>query len=255
MNTEIKKYNAAYKGMDKKIANTLAECMDSELQETESKIWHGHPVWFIDENPIVGYSKQKAGWRLMFWSGADFEEKKLDVRGKKFKDASIVYNSPAEIDTKEIKRWIQKAKKIQWDYKNIVKRKGVLEKISPEKIKMQQHDARIANMLFGTVYPLYREKVEKKGRSKKELLEVIKWLTGFQEKDLKKLIDENATFHTFFQKATLHPNAHLITGLICGYRIEEIENELTKKVRYLDKLVDELARGKKMETILRESNL
>jgi hypothetical protein len=106
-------------------------------------------------------------------------------------------------------------------------------------------------MTFASVYPHYLAKVEKKGRTKEELHQVIEWLTGYDEKKLQQLIDEKVTFQTFFQSATLHPNAHLITGVICGYRVEEIENTLTQQVRYLDKLVDELAKGRKMEKILR----
>lgn len=113
------------------------------------------------------------------------------------------------------------------------------------------HDQRIAKLTFASVYPMYLAKVEKKGRTKEELHQVIEWLTGFDNKKLQQLIKEKVTFETFFKRASLNPNAHLITGLICGYRIEEIENELTKKVRYLDKVVDELAKGKKMEKILR----
>ncbi|NEU06893.1 DUF2200 domain-containing protein [Flavihumibacter sp. R14] len=113
------------------------------------------------------------------------------------------------------------------------------------------HDERIAKMTFGSVYPHYVEKVEKKGRTKEELHQVIEWLTGFDEKRLQEQIAEKATFEKFFQNATLNPNAHLITGVICGYRVEEIENPLTQKARYLDKLVDELAKGRKMEKILR----
>lgn len=113
------------------------------------------------------------------------------------------------------------------------------------------HDERMAKMTFASVYPHYITKVEKKGRTKEELHQVIQWLTGYDEQKLEQLIEEKATFETFFQQATLHPNAHLITGLICGYRVEEIENPLTQQVRYLDKLVDELAKGRKMEKILR----
>lgn len=113
------------------------------------------------------------------------------------------------------------------------------------------HDQRIAKMIFASVYPLYIEKVEKKGRTKEELHQVIQWLTGFDNKQLQQLIAERVTFETFFQRATLNPNAHLITGVICGYRVEEIENPLTRQARYLDKLVDELAKGRKMEKILR----
>ena len=115
------------------------------------------------------------------------------------------------------------------------------------------HDERIAKMTFASVYPLYLTKVEKKGRTKEELYQVIEWLTSYDEKKLQKLIEEKISFEIFFQKASLNPNAHLITGLICGYRIEEIANPLTQKVRFLDKLVDELAKGKKMEKILRSS--
>ena len=113
------------------------------------------------------------------------------------------------------------------------------------------HDERMAKMTFASVYSHYVTKVEKKGRTKEELHQVIQWLTGYDEQKLGQLIEEKATFETFFQQATLHPNAHLITGLICGYRVEEIENPLTQQVRYLDKLVDELAKGRKMEKILR----
>ncbi len=116
-----------------------------------------------------------------------------------------------------------------------------------------KHDERFARMTFATVYPLYLSKVEKKGRTKEELNHVIEWLTGFDHKKLQRQIDEKVTFETFFQHATLNPNAHLITGMICGYRVEEIENPLTQKVRYMDKLVDELAKGKKMEKILRST--
>ncbi len=108
-----------------------------------------------------------------------------------------------------------------------------------------EHNERIAKMTFASVYPHYITKVEKKGRTKEELFAVIEWLTGFDEKKLQQQIDEKVTFETFFQRAKLHPNANLITGVICGYRIEEINNPLTKQVRYLDKLIDELAKGKK----------
>ena len=114
-----------------------------------------------------------------------------------------------------------------------------------------EHNAKIAKLTFAGVYPHYVTKVESKGRTKKELHQVIEWLTGFDEKKLKELIAEKVTFETFFKKAKLNPNAHLITGVICGYRIEEIDNPLTKQARYLDKLIDELAKGKKMEKILR----
>jgi hypothetical protein len=122
----------------------------------------------------------------------------------------------------------------------------------PNKMKVTaQHNERIAKMTFASVYPHYVTKVEKKGRTKEELHQVIEWLTGFDDGKLEELIDDKATFETFFQKADLNPNAELIKGVICGYRIEEIDNPLTRQVRYLDKLVDELAKGRKMEKILR----
>jgi hypothetical protein len=117
--------------------------------------------------------------------------------------------------------------------------------------KTNTRNHRIAKMIFASVYPMYLEKVEKKGRTKEELHQVIEWLTGFNNKKLQELIKEKVTFETFFQQAKLNPNAHLITGVICGYRVEEIEDPLTQQARYLDKLVDELAKGRKMEKILR----
>ena len=114
------------------------------------------------------------------------------------------------------------------------------------------HDERMATMTFASVYPLYVAKIERKGRTKEELHQVIEWLTGFDEKKLQELINEQVTFETFFERATLNPKASLITGLVCGYRIEEIENQITKQVRYLDKLVDELAKAKTLEKILRK---
>lgn len=113
------------------------------------------------------------------------------------------------------------------------------------------HNQRIAKMIFASVYPLYIQKVEKKGRTVAELHQVIEWLTGFDEKQLQQLIAERVTFEEFFHRASLNPNARLIRGMICGYRIEDIDNPLTQQARYLDKLVDELAKGRKMEKILR----
>lgn len=115
----------------------------------------------------------------------------------------------------------------------------------------QEHNERIARLTFASVYPHYVTKVERKGRTKEELHQVIEWLTGFSIDQINEIIKENITFEEFFNRANLHPNSELITGVICGYRIEEIENPLTKKIRFLDKLVDELAKGKKMDKILR----
>lgn len=129
MKEEIQQYNSGLAATDAEICDVLAHTISGELTDAENKIWHGHPVWFLDGNPIVGYSKQKKGIRLMFWSGADFEEEQLSERGEKFKDASIFYNDVSEIVMDDVKRWLQKSIDIQWDYKNIVKRKGQLERL------------------------------------------------------------------------------------------------------------------------------
>lgn len=129
MNKDIKAYNNSQLPGYKLICNLLATEISAGLPGAENKIWHAHPVWFLESNPIVGYSKQKAGIRLMFWSGASFEEEALQPGTGKFKDASVIYTSAEEINTKHLKRWLKKAKEIQWDYKNIIKRKGVLERL------------------------------------------------------------------------------------------------------------------------------
>jgi uncharacterized protein YdhG (YjbR/CyaY superfamily) len=126
---EIHTYNTSLTTEDALICNVLADHINLHMPEAENKIWHAHPVWFLDGNPIVGYSKQKKGIRLLFWSGKSFEEDKLSVLGAKFQDASIFYNSAAEINTVDLENWLLKAKSIQWDYKNIVKRKGILERL------------------------------------------------------------------------------------------------------------------------------
>lgn len=129
MNPEIQKYNASQSKQDSEICEAVMIIIDKHLNFTESKIWHAHPVWFIAGNPIVGYSKQKDCVRLMFWSGADFDEPELKPGSGKFKDASIRYTSKDEINEADIKRWLKKSEKIQWDYKNIVKLKGQLKRI------------------------------------------------------------------------------------------------------------------------------
>ncbi|HMP29330.1 MAG TPA: DUF1801 domain-containing protein [Saprospiraceae bacterium] len=130
MNKEVETYNEKQSDDIKSICTILSNSIDINLPEATNKIWHAHPVWFLQENPIVGYSLQKKGLRLMFWSGADFDEELLNVKGKKFKDASIFYNNISEVNTDDLKRWLQKAKLIQWDYKNLIKRKGQLEKLN-----------------------------------------------------------------------------------------------------------------------------
>ena len=124
MNPEILTYNQQFSSDDREIVEKLAKIINENLPEAENKIWHSHPVWFLEGNPIVGYSKQKAGIRLMFWSGKSFEEEKLNILGGKFQDASVFFNSVEEINENDLKKWLQKSQEIQWDYKNIVKRKG-----------------------------------------------------------------------------------------------------------------------------------
>ena len=130
MKEETQLYNDKQTSIDKEICDLLATTIDGELTEAENKIWHAHPVWFLDGNPIVGYSKLKDGIRLMFWSGADFGEEKLKIGTGKFKDASIRFTAISQVDLAEIKSWLRKSREIQWDYKNLVKRKGRLEKLS-----------------------------------------------------------------------------------------------------------------------------
>ncbi len=129
MNPQIQTYNLSQTKDHLKICDLLATEICRGLPEAENKIWHAHPVWFLDGNPIVGYSIQKRGVRLMFWSGAHFEEAALNVLGEKFKDASIFYNELSEVSFEDLEGWLQKARDIQWDYKNLVKRKGQLERL------------------------------------------------------------------------------------------------------------------------------
>ncbi|HAY07279.1 MAG TPA: DUF1801 domain-containing protein [Hyphomonas sp.] len=129
MHPDIKAYNAAQEAAHREVCDLLAQEIDKALPKAESEIWHAHPVWFLDGNPIAGYSKQKPGIRLMFWSGADFEEAGLNVAGKKFKDASVFFNDASDIPRRDLRRWLKKAQTIQWDYKNLVARKGKLLKL------------------------------------------------------------------------------------------------------------------------------
>ena len=126
MNPGIQNYNQQFSSDDREIVEKLVKIINENLPEAENKIWHSHPVWFLEGNPIVGYSKQKAGMRLMFWSGKSFEEEKLNILGGKFQDASVFFNSVEEINENDLKNWLQKSREIQWDYKNIVKSKGEL---------------------------------------------------------------------------------------------------------------------------------
>lgn len=131
MNKEVKAYHDCQSQSDKIICDILFKEISTHIPEAENKVWHGHPVWFIEGNPIVGYSKLKAGVQLMFWSGASFEEELLKPsKSGKFKDASILYSSDSEINSDDLKRWLNKSKEIQWDYKNIVKKKGVLDRLN-----------------------------------------------------------------------------------------------------------------------------
>ena len=129
MNKDVKAYNNSQSANDKAICNALADEIDSNLPKAENKIWHAHPVWFLDGNPIVGFSKLKDSVRLLFWSGQSFDEPGLQTEGS-FKAAEARYTSVDEINKKDLKRWLTKSKKIQWDYKNIVKRRGVLERLT-----------------------------------------------------------------------------------------------------------------------------
>ncbi|MBX3175333.1 MAG: DUF1801 domain-containing protein [Gemmatimonadaceae bacterium] len=129
MHADVQRYNATQSPNHQVLCELLAAEIDKALPTAENKIWHGHPVWFLDDNPIVGYSRQKPGIRLMFWSGADFDEEGLDVVGKKFKDASAFFNDVAEVRKTLLRRWLKKSREIQWNYRDIVKRKGRLERL------------------------------------------------------------------------------------------------------------------------------
>lgn len=129
MHPDTHLYNQRQDPPHREVCVLLAEAIDRYLPEAENKVWHGHPVWFLDGNPVAGYSREKPGIRLMFWSGADFAEAGLNVVGKKFKDASVFFNAAAEVRDADLRRWLEKARVIQWDYKNIVKRKGRLERV------------------------------------------------------------------------------------------------------------------------------
>ncbi len=133
MNKEIRAYNAKLSKNEREICDSLMKEIDARLRNSENKIWHRHPVWFLNGNPVVGYSSLKDGIRLMFWSGVSFKEKTLKPGSGKFKDASILYSDASEINPKDLRRWLTKAQKIQWDYKNIVKRKGKLLRLKLEK--------------------------------------------------------------------------------------------------------------------------
>ncbi len=243
---EIKKYNRALSKSDRKICEALAVELTRCLPKAESKIWHAHPVWFLDGNPIAGYHKLKGGVRLLFWSGQSFGEKELKNEGS-FKAAEVRYAVASEINRKNLRRWLLKARDIQWDYKNIVKRRGVLKKVVP------RH--RIYAMSFASVYPLYLAKADRKGRTKEEVDEIIRWLTGYRQKGLESQIKKRSEFETFFAKApALNPLRTLIKGVICGVRLEEIKEPLMREIRYLDKLIDELAQGRPMDKILRNGS-
>lgn len=133
MHADIAKYNTKQTPAHRKLCRLLARELDAGLSGAENMLWHGHPVWFLDGNPVAGYSRQKEGVRLMFWSGAGFDEPGLDVVGGRFKDASVFLNDVAEVNMTALRRWLKKARTIQWDYKNIVRRKGRLVRLKIEK--------------------------------------------------------------------------------------------------------------------------
>jgi len=379
MHADTKAYNAALAPGERKICQLLAKEIDRALPDAENKVWHAHPVWFLDGNPIVGYSKLKDGVRLLFWSGQSFAEKGLRKEGS-FRAAEARYTAAGEVDVEKLRRWLAQARVVQWDYKNIVRRKGRLERLEVEAgtnwreralarvrarileavpgvveevkwrkpsnpagvpvwssdgmictgetnksavkltfargaelpdpkglfnasldggtrraIDLHEGDAldekafktlvrtaaalnastargegarapasraasrgdataghRIFRTSVASVYPHYVAKAERNGRTKAEVDRIICWLTGYSGKELERQLAEKADFETFFAEApALHPNSALITGVVCGVRVEEVEDPLMRKLRQLDKLIDELARGRAMEKILR----
>lgn len=401
MHSDTRKYNASLAPGDRKICQLLAGEIDGHLPGAENKVWHAHPVWFLDGNPIVGYSRLKDGVRLLFWSGQSFAEKGLRKEGS-FKAAEARYASVGEVDVEKLRRWLAEARVVQWDYKNIVRRKGRLvrlkvaapeagptpgRKVPPaspspragegadwrertlarvrtlvlatvpgavEEVKWRkpsnpagvpvwssdgmictgetyrnavkltfakgaelpdpkglfnagldggtrraidlregdeldgkafqalvraaaarnaaaartegarapasgaasrggaQTGHRIFTTSVASVYPHYVQKAERNGRTKAELDRILCWLTGYSEEELRRQLAKGTDFETFFAEApALHPSSALITGVVCGVRVEEVQDPLMRTIRRLDKLVDELARGRAMEKILR----
>lgn len=256
MHPDTRAYNAALAPADRKICALLAREIDRALPDAENEVWHAHPVWFLDGNPIVGYSKLKDGVRLLFWSGQSFAEKGLRKEGS-FKAAEARYTSAGEVDTEKLRHWLAEARDVQWDYKNIVRRKGRLVRLKAAAPAANRQGTTAGHRIFRTsvasVYPHYVNKAERKGRTKAEVDRIICWLTGYSGKELERQLREGTDFETFFAGApAFHPNAALITGVVCGVRVEEVEDPLMKKIRQLDKLIDELARGRAMEKILRQ---
>ncbi|MCL4806559.1 MAG: DUF2200 family protein [Thermoanaerobaculia bacterium] len=433
MHPDTRRYNAALSAADRKTCDLLAKEIDRQLPEAENRVWHAHPVWFLDGNPVVGYSRLKDGVRLLFWSGQSFAEGGLRKEGS-FKAAEVRYTSAGDVDTQKLGRWLAESRSVQWDYKNIVRRKGRLERLnveapasasasapaprrkaSParprpkpeegadwkkrtlarvralvleavpgavEDVKWRKpsnpdgvpawssnglictgetcgrtvkltfasgaalpdpkglfnaglgggtrraidigegdvlderafkalvraaaalngrpnaakgpgtprvDDARApgpsrrravpeatpapgprgpvscaptgggtmpGHRIFTTsvasVYPHYVKKAERNARTKAEVDRIICWLTGYSEPELQRQLRQGTDFETFFAQApALHPNSALIKGVVCGVRVEEVEDPLMRKIRWLDKLIDELARGRAMEKILR----
>ena len=285
MHADTRTYNAALAPADRKTCDLLAKEIDRALPDAENKVWHAHPVWFLDGNPIVGYSKLKDGVRLLFWSGQSFAEKGLRKEGS-FKAAEVRYTAVDEVDVAKLRRWLAEARVVQWDYKNIVRRRGRLERLkvasaavapqpkappAPKAAARDERppakrgtasrtpaggDATAGHRVFRTsvasVYPHYVAKAERNGRTGAEVDRILCWLTGYSGKDLERLLREGTDFEPFFAEApALHPNSALITGVVCGVRVEEVVDPLMRKIRQLDKLIDELARGRAMEKILR----
>ena len=255
MHADTKAYNAALAPGDRKICRLLAEQIDESLPDAENRVWHAHPVWFLDGNPIVGYSRLKDGVRLLFWSGQSFAEKGLRKEGS-FKAAEVRYTAVDEVDVAKLRRWLAEARVVQWDYRNIVRRKGRLVRLKEAAPAANRQGATAGHRVFRTsvasVYPHYVAKAERNGRTKAEVDRIFFWLTGYSGKELERQLREGTDFETFFAEApTFHPNAALITGVVCGVRVEEVEDPLMRKIRQLDKLIDELARGRAMEKILR----
>jgi hypothetical protein len=249
MHQDILAYHAKLAPADRAICETLAKHLQKGLPEAEVKIWHAHPVWFLAGNPIVGYHKLKDGVRLLFWSGQSFAEEGLRAEGS-FKAAEVRYHKAAEVKAGDLARWLKKARDIQWDYKNIVKRKGILKRVMATSTAKPH---RIYAMVFAQVYPMYVAKAERKGRTQAEVDQIIRWLTGYTPAKLKQQLTREVTLEQFFAEAPrLNPARTLITGSVCGVRLADITDPLMREVRYLDKLIDELAQGKAMAKILRK---
>ncbi len=263
-----------------KLVKLLREEIEHRLPAATSSVWHGHPVWFDGDNPIVGYDVRKAVVTILFWNGRELGEPGLHPVGK-HKAAGKAFRTADDLDLTELQRCLDKARTNVLDSAAYVRtlredakrrRAGGAEaptgmkparkprslrpssagrSIGGEARSPTMNEHRIFSTPFATVYPMYVQKAERKGRTRQEVDEVICWLTGYDLAGLKRQMETKADFRSFFASApAIHPNSDLIRGVVCGVRVEDIQDPLMRRIRQLDKLVDELAKGRSLAKIL-----